>query len=482
MISFTQIDANTLELLRNRGPNDSHQICFEGETYCMVLAGFVLWQQGEKLCRQPITSSVHSLLMNGDIFTEREVKEQSDTEWLLEQIDLCANEADLIELFRCLEGPYSLVFYNKTTEILYFVRDSLGRQSLLVAIDDDGGIYFSSVLGNCNIMLFTHTFECHCNIDFLPISAKSPSIKSAIEVPSLGLYAIDMKTKSASLHPWKDSYNESFRAELHELQVMLEMDIQLKTSIFPRWMDELPSLMANDFNFENLLRDDTNTEPEKIFQKLLAEATIENYCDVLIATLRKSVRDRISATPPVCRKCLSIVDGPQECSHAKIGILFSGGIDCTILACLADQLVDVHLPIDLINVSFEKIVRVKMSKPVEIDFNTPDRLSALATLKELKRLNPNRQWNLINVNVTRNELNEMLRRRICHLVYPLTSVLDESLGAVLWFGSNANGFSNEKPYKSSCRVSESFGIRSDTRGPKSLFFLLADSINWFRGR
>lgn len=124
----------------------------------MVLAGFVLWQQGDILCRQPVTSSKHLLLMNGDIFTEREIKAQSDTEWLLEQIDSCNSDANLVELFRRLEGPYSLVFFNKITEVLFFVRDSLGRQSLLMAIDDDDGIYFSSVLGKENL-----AFRCRVN-------------------------------------------------------------------------------------------------------------------------------------------------------------------------------------------------------------------------------------------------------------------------------------------------------------------------------
>lgn len=153
--SSRQIDAATHELLKNRGPNDHLQVCLESETYHMVFAGFVLWQQGDSLCRQPVTSSKHLLLMNGDIFTEREIKAQSDTEWLLQQIDSCNTDVDLIELFRRLEGPYSLVFFNKTTEVLYFVRDSLGRQSLLMATDDDDGIRFASVLGRSNL-----TFSC----------------------------------------------------------------------------------------------------------------------------------------------------------------------------------------------------------------------------------------------------------------------------------------------------------------------------------
>lgn len=288
------------------------------------------------------------------------------------------------------------------------------------------------------------------------ISAKSANYKNAIEIPPFGLYAIHLKTKSITLNPWRSTDHELLNDELHVLRTMLKMNIRLKSSILPKWIHAEPSLTTSDFNLEHLLHADQKTESEKIFQKLLAVKTIENHCDELIAALKKSVRDRISATPSVCRKCLNVSDNPSHCSHAKIGILFSGGIDCTILACLVDELINTHLPIDLINVSFEKIIRAKSNKPIEIDYNTPDRLSALASLNELRQLNPQRRWNLIEVNVTRNELNKRLREKICHLVYPLTSVLDESLGAVLWFGSNADGFLNGSPYKSSCRVSKHF--------------------------
>lgn len=274
------------------------------------------------------------------------------------------------------------------------------------------------------------------------------------------------------MNPWSDTGCESFGDELHQLEAMLKTNIRLKSPILPIWMHSVPSQSTNDFNLENLLRDDTTAESKIIFQKLLAENAIEMYCNELTEALKRSVRDRISATPHICRKCLN-TDDPlcsRQCSHAKIGILFSGGIDCTILACLADQLIDTHLPIDLINVSFEKIVRAKTNKPIDIDYNTPDRLSALASLDELKQLNPQREWNLIEVNVTRNELNDMLQTKICHLVYPLMSVLDESLGAVLWFGSNANGSLNKEPYESSCRVSQLIRITFTIRDSIFTYF------------
>ena len=41
-------------------------------------------------------------------------------------------------------------------------------------------------------------------------------------------------------------------------------------------------------------------------------------------------------------------------NNCKVAILFSGGIDCTVLALLADLYVPKHQPIDLLNVAFPK--------------------------------------------------------------------------------------------------------------------------------
>lgn len=45
----------------------------------------------------------------------------------------------------------------------------------------------------------------------------------------------------------------------------------------------------------------------------------------------------------------------------------------------------------------------------------------------------------MEVNVSRCVLNESLVDRISDLVSPLNSVLDESLGAALWFAASCNG-------------------------------------------
>lgn len=40
------------------------------------------------------------------------------------------------------------------------------------------------------------------------------------------------------------------------------------------------------------------------------------------------------------------------CQHAKLAVLFSGGIDSTVLAVLADRILPINEPIDLLNVAF----------------------------------------------------------------------------------------------------------------------------------
>lgn len=75
----------------------------------------------------------------------------SDTEWLIQQIDECDDDEEcLLNLFRSFKGPYSLCYFNQNTKKVYFLRDILGRQSLLLAKSADGDTILSSVLGKKN--------------------------------------------------------------------------------------------------------------------------------------------------------------------------------------------------------------------------------------------------------------------------------------------------------------------------------------------
>lgn len=55
---------------------------------------------------------------------------------------------------------------------------------------------------------------------------------------------------------------------------------------------------------------------------------------------------------------------------------------------------------------------------------------------------------MLEINVTFDELEKKQKEEIADLIFPLQTILDESLGSALWFA--ANGKTSE--YTSTCRV------------------------------
>lgn len=132
-------------------------------------------------------------------------------------------------------------------------------------------------------------------------------------------------------------------------------------------------------------------KPEDIFNSYLSNGNIREACIQINDILDQSVKERCEATPLLCKSCYK-PNQPHtvSCDHPKIGILFSGGIDCTILAVLADRYVHQACAIDLINVSFEKVRRTAVKYQEDINYSTPDRVSSRETLQELQMLCPKR--------------------------------------------------------------------------------------------
>lgn len=88
-------------------------------------------------------------------------------------------------------------------------------------------------------------------------------------------------------------------------------------------------------------------------------------------------------------------------THSGIAVLFSGGLDCTILARMAHDLVPHSQGIDLINVAFEN-PRVAsqlqtQSNGTVADFyeSCPDRITGRKSFAELRQTCPQRAWRFI---------------------------------------------------------------------------------------
>ncbi|KAK7938808.1 hypothetical protein WMY93_002134 [Mugilogobius chulae] len=195
----------------------------------------------------------------------------------------------------------------------------------------------------------------------------------------------------------------------------------------------------------------------KDLAQILASYDQTSEVNSLIDVLSEAVRRRVQTLP---------FTEEVEQDQANVAILFSGGIDSMILAALADRHIPTHEPIDLLNVAFKmqepkmrkeagnksKKSKNKMpnaamengeSKSAACPFDVPDRVTGKAGLEELKALNPERKWNFVEINVTQEELQEMRRERICHLVFPLETVLDDSIGCAVWFAARGRGLIRE---------------------------------------
>ena len=60
-------------------------------------------------------------------------------------------------------------------------------------------------------------------------------------------------------------------------------------------------------------------------------------------------------------------------------------------------------------------------------------------MSELRSLNPSRDFNLVLIDVTKEELVRERSSRIRDLLYPLETVLDDSIGCAVWFAARARG-------------------------------------------
>ncbi|KAJ4494303.1 asparagine synthase-domain-containing protein [Lentinula lateritia] len=183
---------------------------------------------------------------------------------------------------------------------------------------------------------------------------------------------------------------------------------------------------------------------------------------------------------------LKVRDIPQDVllkGQSRVAVLFSGGIDSTILTLLADRHIPRDEPIDLLNVAFENPRKIKvqrkgninpnkkkskvkvsesdtdtaLSNSVVAEFMVPDRVTGLSEVEELRKLCPGRVWNFVEINVPYHE-SQAARQHVEGLMNPVRTVMDLSLALALYFASRGIGQIRSKPeddptpYTSTARV------------------------------
>lgn len=395
-------DDHIIQRLKNRGPDCMHLINIKvNEKISLYMCGTVLWMQGHKPTKQPVENDHGVLLFNGDIFYHKWSINQdlSDTQILLDKLCNCSSSQEIISTVKSFKGPFSLVYYDKQTQILYFSRDRIGRNSLLFHKTDNSYI-ISSVLGR--------KYPC-------------------IEISAAYIYELELCKNQLNLYSWKNSIDIISTYSLDDwLQIAQEQHYLTD--------DELVADIGNiqDFDLtdeEDIVKeieDITKSEKNKliIMERLLLNHTILKTVEDISKLLEKSVKVRVETQPRRCKNC---INNDESCSHCTTGILFSGGLDCTVLALIADKYVPKDQPIDLINVAFKN--------NNNDSYDVPDRITGRQSFEELKTICSLRKWNFREINIPREKLEKYQSSIIADLVYPRSTVLDESLGSAFWFAA-----------------------------------------------
>lgn len=155
----------------------------------------------------------------------------------------------------------------------------------------------------------------------------------------------------------------------------------------------------------------------------------------LIDQLKLSLRPRVRDIP-------TFTTHGEAQNPSRVAVLFSGGLDCTLLARLVHDILPHDQPVDLLNVAFEN-PRVNAAKgkqkPTEYDYlSCPDRLTGLKSYQELTRVCNERTWRFVSVDISYTEFLAH-RSAIVQLMHPHNTEMDLSIASALYFAARGQG-------------------------------------------
>ncbi|KAL2484702.1 Asparagine synthase family protein [Abeliophyllum distichum] len=384
--------------------------------------GATLQLRGVNPVVQPLVdASGNVLIYNGEIFGGIHLNSDSnDTEILMQSMEQCcscishqsnrsscpsgARINSIPELLSRIKGPWALVYWQDSSKTLWFGRDAFGRRSLLVhwPTPDDSRLLLSSVSPSPSSHQSYDFDDEEGNLDLNFWEELSCGVYSvSLDAPDMDGYLIGKVQK----HEWTDS----------DLKELITWE---RTAVQPKPED----LSASRGKVSIRQKDTLSALSSELGSLQITPLTTSQK--VLIA-LRESVMRR--TTLYKIYKAFPI-DHKQE-RYAPVAVLFSGGLDSMIIAALLHQCIDPEYEIDLLNVSFD-------------GESAPDRISARAGLKELKKNAPLRRWNLIEIDADLLKLT-CETKRVTSLITPAKTYMDLNIGLALWLAAGGDGWLSE---------------------------------------
>ncbi|KAL9124162.1 MAG: hypothetical protein Q9217_006481 [Psora testacea] len=419
-VKYRQPSKHLLKCLERRGPDSVGKVTRTVNAkagprdlpWLLTVASSVLSFRSEKIVNQPIEDSEFQsdsfLCWNGEAWkfdsepirgydaehVFRRLLEAARTRRVSPDADTTSSESALqavLDIINKVTGPYAFVFYDSLNQRVFYGRDALGRRSLLIKWSSDNSVEVASVRGEIDGQDWA-------------------------EVDADGLYVLDLALNAPACSTVVPSMcEERLPAVLHvpwQIADSPKMSIYRLKSPFPH------------FNKE--------TGCDSPFLAPFSPA-VEN----LLQHLKSSLKLRLAAEP---------VDANRVRNRTRIAILFSGGLDCSVIARLAHDILPDEEEIDLLNVAFENPrslqAAARSSHVASVADSTyelcPDRITGRSSYAELACLCPGRKWRFVTIDIPYSETRAH-RSEIVTLLHPCNTEMDLSIGYALYFAARGSG-------------------------------------------
>jgi len=415
----------------------------------LFFIGATLHLRGAKLVSQPLVAPTGSVLVyNGEIYGGIQVADdENDTRALFTSLESCCScdchalgrdktclccgsgAKSVLQLLSTIKGPWALIYWQMKSNTIWFGRDAFGRRSLLVhwPTADDSRFILSSV----SPLSFAKNNSGPTVNDFVSDHDMSNHTKASYweELPC-GIYSIHMKDIGKHGARMKEGWivdvnpHKWMTSSLNEL-IKWERKLTVPT-MENNSVDRGNHQLSQSFISSREAEENTNngiTKANLLSDSSLCEANcVTQLAHRVLVALRESVMLRT--------KMNTLFQGTlnkfEDEESAPIAVLFSGGLDSMILAALLDQCIDSKWTIDLLNVSFDGQL-------------APDRISAIAGLKELQRISPCRRWRLIEIDTALTDLKGE-SEHVMSLIHPSNTYMDLNIGIALWLAAGGDGW------------------------------------------
>lgn len=152
-----------------------------------------------------------------------------------------------------------------------------------------------------------------------------------------------MKSFIVHLYPWSSSPSGL------PLQQKSAPAIINNVTIHPKSQSSVPCPVSNPLNRtlpsdEMLLDFELSTEKgfklsdSELLSKFAEVSALKKTAEEFEDVLSEAVKKRVCNCCHLCKKCYTNDSlNTLKCEHASVGVLFSGGLDSIVIACLADK-------------------------------------------------------------------------------------------------------------------------------------------------